>query len=363
MENKRVYDVPQTGFPENKIVLLNGNTLDCFLKACQPEKIISNDMKLDTTGRYLVIGKRKPEPVTTDEKKASQEENRKFFLKNAFFFLRHAHIIMQDSRMFLAPVEINSGLAYMGTNGFKSPTLGVYIEWWLNAKCNIRYDKEGKEALTYFISGSPLSGCNSCSRVYPNGTTQSFSHSSFSSVWHSFVEVNIRYNEAKQIYEQYTLQEVYDRLQHHHDSEESSLKTDLIMRDLRIEELERENASLIERFEKQNTSLRKKLEETKQKMLDLYIKYNQTELDHLRSEFRQHRESHKQEMTLLIEEKRKNKAKLQAGKMSTNEYQKFLKSIKGKRQAFKELEESIIRQIIQEEALDYGVARKWLEGN
>lgn len=212
----KVCNNPENGFPENKIVLLNGNVLDCFPKVCPPEKIISNEIKLDTTGQYLRIrGKRKPILKSSDELEEQRKINRNFFLKNAFFFLDHTHIIMQDSRMFLAPVEINSGLAYTGENGFKSPTLGIYLEWWLTANCDVRHDGNGREALTYRIAGSPLSGCNRCSCVYADGTTATIIHPSFANIWRSFVGVNRRYNEAKQIYESYTLQEVYKKLTHH----------------------------------------------------------------------------------------------------------------------------------------------------
>lgn len=32
--------------------------------------------------------------------------------------------------MFLAPVNIDNGLAYIGTSPSRHPTLGVYLKWW-----------------------------------------------------------------------------------------------------------------------------------------------------------------------------------------------------------------------------------------
>ncbi len=352
MEKKDVCNNPSMGFPENKIVLLNGNVLDCFPKPCATEKIVSDDVKLDTTGRYLVIGKRRPAPVIPNELALKQEENRNFFLQNAFFFLNHADLIMRDSRMFLAPVEITNGLAYIGTNGFKSPTLGVYLEWWLSADCDNLYDEKGKEALTYHIAGSPLSGCNSCRCVYPDGTTEVISHRSFSGVWKSFVEVNRRYNEAKQIYASYTLQEVYEKLQNNEFSELSALKTTLVFRDYRIPTLER-----------QIGELQKRLEHKQQKIHDLYIQYNQSELSRLREEYQKRKIIHQQEMQLLLEERRANKAKLHAGTMTTRDYQKSLVPIEEKKQAFIQYKSSLITTIVKDGAFNYETAEKWLEGD
>jgi len=83
-----------------------------------------------------------------------------FFAKHAFFFLEKADEIFSDSRMFLAPVPVTNGLAYTGT--FEQATLGIYIEWWLNCKEDVRHDSDGNDALTFKISGSPLSGANAC---------------------------------------------------------------------------------------------------------------------------------------------------------------------------------------------------------
>ena len=102
--------------PEGKIQLLNGTALDCFPLE-QPEAKVDNELKLDTTGIYMIVGKPKPvaEP-TSDEQKKKEE---KHFLHNAFLFLQHRDRIMSDSRMFLCPVPIQSGLAYTGTSGFR----------------------------------------------------------------------------------------------------------------------------------------------------------------------------------------------------------------------------------------------------
>lgn len=212
MEKREVCNDPAMGFPENKIVLLNGNVLDGYLKTTPPDKIVSDDFKLDTTGRYLVFKKRKPTPKIPDELALEQEKNRIFFTQNAFFFLQHADIILHDSRMFLAPVAITNALDYIGENGFKSPTLGIYLEWWLYSFASIWNDETRGQALIYHLTGSPLSGMNKCSCVYADGTTQKIELDHFSAAWRSFMEINRRYTESKQIFEAYTLQEVWEKI-------------------------------------------------------------------------------------------------------------------------------------------------------
>lgn len=45
-------------FPEEKIITLDGNVLECYPLA-EAEEVVDDSLKLDTTGRYLIVG-RKP---------------------------------------------------------------------------------------------------------------------------------------------------------------------------------------------------------------------------------------------------------------------------------------------------------------
>ena len=90
-----------TVFPENKIVLLSGRSLDCY--PLPPSEGVGAE----------VMGK----------------EECELFVRNAFYLCAHRERIMSDSRMFLCPVAVRNGLAYTGTAGFTRPTLGVYLEW------------------------------------------------------------------------------------------------------------------------------------------------------------------------------------------------------------------------------------------
>ena len=192
---------------EYKIKLMDGREINGILKSEQPKEIKSDSLQLDTTGQYLSIGKKKPKIPTQDQRRIAQQQyNHHLFTENAWFLLANAEKIFSDSRMFLAPVKVQNGLAYLGTSGFGSPTIGVYLEWWLNHN-QASVDKNGN--LVWYISGSPLSGRNCCRSVNPEGEhIKTAQQTSFSAIWGSFMEVNKRYTEAKQRCESYTLEEV-----------------------------------------------------------------------------------------------------------------------------------------------------------
>lgn len=174
------FETPDTGFPPLHIVLLNGETLECYPRT-QP-----------------------PSPASDDD--------RQFFVQHAFFFLQHAPQIFQDSRMFLAPVPMLNDLAYTGHAGIDTPTLGVYLEWWLHSQAPLTHDRHHRDALTYCFAGSPLSGANHCWCVYPDGRERPITHPKFNLVWGSFMRLNQRYASSVPLYEAYTLRQVHDLL-------------------------------------------------------------------------------------------------------------------------------------------------------
>lgn len=197
-------------FPENTIILLDGTKLQCYPKNVQQDNHESNELQLDTTGVYFRTKQPANSQCATDN--AENEILKQFFLLNAFDFLNNAKRILSDSRMFLAPVPVVSGLAHTGTNGFRRPTLGVYIEWWLNNSYTLHKDENGNESLFYQLSGSPLSGSNCCGSVTSEGYSIPVKVNCFKELWSSFMEINTRYDEAKFLYESYTLYEVVEKL-------------------------------------------------------------------------------------------------------------------------------------------------------
>lgn len=197
----------------DKIKLIDGSELECYPIALQPEVADSDNLSLDTTGQYLQV--RKKAHFVTDkelaERRKQEEIDSRLLYENAYLFLANADKILSDSRLFLAPIGVVNGMAYTGTSGFRKPTLGVYIEWWLHHSEG-SFDKEGNPI--WYISGSPLSGASACCSVDRKGKLHSrvYSNRGFSGTWHTFMEVNNRYKEAKAKYMAYALEEVIDML-------------------------------------------------------------------------------------------------------------------------------------------------------
>ena len=193
------------GHTEPTITLLDGRTLACYPKA-EPDPQIDNRWNLDSTGQYLTIGRQKPvvKPTPPEEEQATQ-----YFADYACFLFAHRERILSDSRMFLAPVTVNNHLAYTGTSGFRRPTLGVYIEWWMQFAPAIISNSGDKYWLLYFVAGSPLSGSNRCGIVNRYGESKYVRiPGKFTRLWAPFIDTNKRYDEAKELYEAYSLKEV-----------------------------------------------------------------------------------------------------------------------------------------------------------
>lgn len=193
------------------ILLLNSKKIRCLPKVERSDKCVDNELKLDTSGVYLRTDHGKPK-ATTDE----PHPDRVAFLQNAFFLFENREIIFNDSRMFLAHVPIQSGLAYSGTSGFMYPTLGIYLEFWERSGMPITIKKgiypfaKEQRGLLYHIAGSPLSGSNSCTLVTPEATTLRYSFNHFSPYWRLFMQINTRYDDAKLQFQAYTIREVVE---------------------------------------------------------------------------------------------------------------------------------------------------------
>lgn len=293
-------------FPDNRIVLLNGSELECYPKTVQPGVYSEDKLSLDKSGQYLTDGKknaRKKDTMTNDEMKS-------FFYQNAFLFYRNAHRILNDSRMFLAPVPVQSGLMYTGTSGLNNPTLGVYVEWWLNCEADITHDKKGREALTCHLAGSPLSGSNHCTCVYPDGTTACITHSPFIKLWRLLMTINQRYTKAKQMYEAYTLTEVVNLLLDASQSRESELATQLDIAEAKANILMRQYSCLKDRYDK----LQNQYDE-------LSILHHKDELEAFRIEYRKRKQNAEQEIASLASARAEFKSQMKQGLINHVEFQ------------------------------------------
>ena len=292
------------------ITLLNGRDLLCYPKV-EPSTPIDNRMKLDTTGQYLIIGRSKTvvKPTPPEEEQQRQQAV-KFFTDHAFFFLDHRRQILNDSRMFLAPVPVKNGIAYTGTSGFKCPTLGVYIEWWMNCIPAIigRYRKD--TWLVYHISGSPLSGRNCCGIVNSNGECLSKNlPNPFSDIWHSFVKVNTRYDEAKQRYEAYSLEEVVKLLEAN-DQGDSLLERELFL-------LRHENLALRQQIQ----DTQEAMEYMRSTLLKAYLECKREALTDWYADYCRKQEEGKRELDSLNLQKQQLKQQLRTGEINNKFYQ------------------------------------------
>lgn len=197
--------------PEGKILLINGNTIDGYPNGNPSVIVKKNGLQLDTTGEYLQIGRKKRKIPNKVE--SPYAHTRDMLIKNAWTLYDRREEIYADSRMFLAPLNIGCNIAYTGTSGIADATLGVWLEWWESLDI-LRIDKEGKECLTYYFAGSPLSGTNRCKGVSRSGQEIDIQFCPFTPVWSTFMRINSRYTEPKQIYEAYTFEQTIEKLEH-----------------------------------------------------------------------------------------------------------------------------------------------------
>ena len=306
--------------PEGAIRLMDGTILTCCPKPeevlQQPEEIVANELPLETTGRHFGMGRRVVGHKTPEEE--ADEELRQLFINNAFYLLAHRERILQDSRMFLTPIGVQNGSPYTKSLGLDAPTIGVYLEWWSSCLGSMVLSKSGRMSLIYELTGSPHSKVTSGRQLYEDGETEPIHLYSFVHYWEPLIEINKRYNEAKKIYEAYTLQELLDIL-HEEDGGEKDFTSNVRERFLRhhIAELKAYIEHLYEEF-----SIRKErwtyaeLRLHDDEVLQIYADYKALE----------------QRVTSEIEELRRQKQslkrQLRSDQLTPRSYEEALKSVK-----------------------------------
>lgn len=297
---------------QNSITLMNGAVLECFLKEEHQGDFVPDKMKLDATGTYLSLGNKpcKPQPRATEEK----EQQKKLFTDNAFYLLAHQERIMRDSRMFLAPVAVQNGLAYTGTSGFLAPTLGIYLEWWNECSIALRTDKDGNRSLVFHLAGSPLSGTNHCAEVFEDGRIEHIQVSSFISHWQPFVNINTQYDEAKHIYQAYTLEQVLEIL-HAEDGNGWDYSSEIKERFMQSE---------INELKKKVERLTKESDKWYSMYKDTYMKYKDAEISEAFSTFQSFREECEAQINSIKMRKQALKADLKSGRIDNITYQRTL---------------------------------------
>ncbi len=272
------------------------------------------------------------------------DEERKLFLNNAFFLLSRANRILSDSRMFLAPIDFGSGLAYSGY--FAKPTLGVYIEWWQS--CQNAVQDEGEEMkLVYRLAGSPLSGMNQCGCVDMYCKTHAVSLNNFFHTWKPFVEILARYKECKLKYQHYTIQQVIDILRN---DESSPAEDELFVEKMKYKVLETKKRALQSRL----TSLTEDYRELKKKYHYALIRLHLAEMTNFYEEYKWRRKNTEEELHVLSTKKGVYKIQVEHEQISNREAQKLFSEIKKQRKELKDglkdfVSESLTRIIPEEQ--------------
>ncbi|MBR1550844.1 MAG: hypothetical protein IJ632_00820 [Muribaculaceae bacterium] len=334
--------------PKNGIILMSGVLLECFQKESPQEDFQPDEMQLDTTGTYLSVGKKpcKPQPPSS----ADKERQKKLFIDNAFYLLAHRERILRDSRMFLAPVAIQSGLAYVGISGFRTPTVGVYLEWWANCSGAMQTDKKGRRSLVYHLAGSPLSGCNKCGIVREDGKTDVVQLSPFIAHWKPFVGINTRYTEAKHIYQAYTLEDVLDIL-HHEDDGDMDYST--AIKELFMQhEIDRLNER-VDRLNEESAKWHKMYNDT-------LMKYNEARVSKAYADVEALQTRVDAEIELIKAQKRDLKAALKSGGLDNVTYQKKLMPLNKQIRAL-EMEVSECKYDIHNRFMNEGISYGMIE--
>ena len=308
---KKQQDEKET-FPDGKIVLLNGTQLDCYPLENEDNEVAFRDkLELDTTGQFVTVRKCNPKTMPVSNEGMQKQQ---LFVDNAFYLLAHLDRIMDDSRMFLAPVAVQSGMAYTGTSGFKRPTLGVYLEWWQTCDGAMRIDKEGRRSLVYRLAGSPLSGMNHCSAVREDGKIETVTLSSFGKHWGPFVNINKRYSGAKSRYQAYTLQEVLDIL-HREDDGKVDYDHAIAARFMQHE---------IDRLSRRVERLTKESSHWHEKYLFALISFKEDEARAFLAEYDILEAKTSQEIEHLKTQKKELKAQLKRGQIDNVSYQRSI---------------------------------------
>lgn len=194
----------QVEHPDSSIRLMDSRVIPAYRLMLTRDEEIDNSLSLDTDA----ISRRKRFLQLRDKTRESLRQ-RSLFYEHAWLFIVNAEKILNDSRMFLAPIPFTNGLAYTGVGGFRKPTLGIYVEWWTQFH-KASHTKDGMPLV--YLAGSPLSGANACVCSDCDGKTKTVQINHFAAAWQSFMRLNTRYDSIKLLYQAYTLDEVIAKL-------------------------------------------------------------------------------------------------------------------------------------------------------
>ena len=310
--------------PDGQIQLLDGRVLDCYPSE-GPKCDVDNELRLDTTGTYLVVGRpKKPQSVIAEENE-EEKELKRLFLDNAFVLLANRERILSDSRMFLCPLPFcRNGLAYTGPSGFRNPTLGIYLEFWMACDQASFVDDNDEKWLLHHIGGSPLSGRNCCGFVNERGEERIEDVCPFSNVWKTFIKINSRYDKAKSEYDAYTLREVLSILEEEGTKVSFTENTHVFFLERAIKNLRNRLTALKDYTDKLHSRWHKTL-----------LEWKYEELKSFMAEYLERKVDADRRLAQIQEERLAMKRRLKAGEISNSEYQRFWMPLHGKKDDIK----------------------------
>ena len=311
-ERDCIRKVPETNNSMEKtnqetFTLLNGTVLDCY-PLHQTEDKAENGL------------------ISSENDK---EKEISLFLHNAFRFLHHRDRIMSDSRMFLCPVPIQSGLAYAGTGGFENPTLGVYLEWWINCESALIGNVDKTDWLVYRIAGSPLSGANQCGIVNKNGRTDTKEIRPFSPLFSSFAGINNRYKKAKELYHAYTLKQVVEILGEEGVDMVDDKDIEILFLKSALHRQQTEMSIEINRLESKVDKMASKIDRLKYQ----FMHEHRAELEAFVAEYTERENAVAIREKEIVEESKELRGKLKTGELSMSQFQKLFVPLKQEKKA------------------------------
>lgn len=305
----------------NGIKLQDGRVMQCY--PIQQDAVMEEAKEtpvLDKTGGYFSIRKKPAKPKPTDEEERNLQ---KLFTDNAFLILANRERILSDSMMLLTPVYVRNGLAYSGT--FQTATLGVYIEWWMNAPYSVIFDeKNDTMSLIWFLSGSPLSGGNLCANVTEDGKIETVRVPFFRKLWPKFTNILADYHEAKELYQSYTLPEVIDILKR---ETTEKIYTENIKEFHYQAKVNLLNAQLRD-WEESYESLREKCDKYEKEWHFALYQLKKEEIVAFHKEYNLRKETLQNRKEELVKENQDLKRKLRHKELTNKEYQPLLSANK-----------------------------------
>lgn len=238
------------------------------------------------------------------------------FAQHAFFFVQHSREILGNKQLSSVYVPVQNKVAYTNPDGFRNPTLGTYLEWWMECKEAV-VETDGRKWLIWRIEGLPIREFNTCYIVDEKGESRPYVAGCFSHLWRSFKAINKRQNRENDL-EPLTLKEAIDKLENSAIEEKGHYR-------LSAENffLRHDNIALSNKAE----TLQRQCQNLKMELADARISLQP---DWFRNFYRQYKEACQQtseRKEMLQEQRRILRQRLKNSELTNTEYQHLLQPI------------------------------------